>query len=180
MARRALRLPDSGRLIGSAGRLEPVKGHALLIEALAALPTDVTLVLAGDGSQRPILEALAARLGVAERVHFLGHIDSIVTFYRALDVFCLPSVAEGLPLSVLEAQACGVAAVVVGGYRVQRRLGGGRRVLRNRSRDRSPNMSRANASSVPLRSDKEMPSPTTSPSSWENIGVCVRSRSSRR
>ena len=119
MARRALRLPDSGRLIGSAGRLEPVKGHALLIEALAALPTDVTLVLAGDGSQRPILEALAARLGVAERVHFLGHIDSIVTFYRALDVFCLPSVAEGLPLSVLEAQACGVAAVVtdVGGVR---------------------------------------------------------------
>src|SRR3954452_13163516 len=56
----------------------------------------------------------------------------------------------------------------------------GKKLGRNRNREFSPNMSRANASNVPLRSDSEMPSPTTSPSICENIGVCVRSRSSRR
>lgn len=118
-ARHALGLPAAARLVGTAGRLESVKGQDLLIDALAELPGDVELAVAGDGSCRAGLERQAGRLGLGGRVHFLGHVEDIVTFYRALDLFCLPSRAEGLPLSLLEAQACGVPAVVtdVGGMR---------------------------------------------------------------
>src|SRR3954471_16547440 len=56
----------------------------------------------------------------------------------------------------------------------------GKKLGRNRSRELPPNISRANASSVPLRSASEIPSPTTSPSSCVKFGVCVRSRSSLR
>lgn len=110
-ARLEFGLPQSARLIGSAGRLEPVKGHDLLIAALAKLPADVVLAIAGDGSYRSDLEIQAASLGLSERVYLLGHVDNIANFYRGLDVFCLPSKAEGLPLALLEAQACGVPAV---------------------------------------------------------------------
>jgi glycosyltransferase involved in cell wall biosynthesis len=110
-ARRALGLPASARLIGTAGRLEEVKGHDLLIAALADLPPDVALAIAGDGSQRSSLRGEAADLGLSERIHFLGHVDDVVSFYRAIDIFCLPSRAEGMPLSLLEAQACGVPVV---------------------------------------------------------------------
>jgi glycosyltransferase involved in cell wall biosynthesis len=65
------------------------------------------------------LEAQALALGVGAKVHFLGRIDDMPRFYQALDVFCLASRHEGLPLSLLEAQASGVRAVAfdVGGVR---------------------------------------------------------------
>jgi glycosyltransferase involved in cell wall biosynthesis len=110
-ARDVLGLPPSARLIGTSGRLEVVKGHDLLITALARLPSDITLALAGEGSQRSSLERQAADLGLRDRIYFLSHVDDIASFYRALDVFCLPSRNEGLPLSLLEAQACGVPAI---------------------------------------------------------------------
>jgi glycosyltransferase involved in cell wall biosynthesis len=110
-ARRRLGLPSDVRLIGTAGRLEEVKGQDILIEALAHLPSGVAVAIAGDGSRRQELEAQAARLGVGRRTYFLGHIDDIAMFYRALELFCLPSRAEGLPLSLVEAQACGIPAV---------------------------------------------------------------------
>jgi glycosyltransferase involved in cell wall biosynthesis len=118
-ARLMLGLPETVRLIGTAGRLELVKGQDLLIEALAGLPKDVEIVIAGGGSCRGSLEGQALDLGLGGRVHFLGHIEDTATFYRALDLFCLPSRAEGLPLSLLEAQACGIPAIVtdVGGMR---------------------------------------------------------------
>lgn len=118
-ARRALGLPEAARLVGTAGRLESVKGQDLLVDAMAKLPGDIELAIAGEGSCRASLESQARALGVGERVRFLGHVEDTATFYRALDLFCLPSRAEGLPLSLLEAQACGIPALVtdVGGMR---------------------------------------------------------------
>jgi glycosyltransferase involved in cell wall biosynthesis len=118
-ARSSLGLPADAPLIGTAGRLERVKGHDLLFDAFARLPADVELAIAGDGSRLEELSALAARAGFAGRVHFLGHVADMPSFYRAIDVFCPASSAEGLPLALLEAQACGVPAVVtdVGGMR---------------------------------------------------------------
>ena len=118
-ARQLFALPLVNPLIGSAGRLEPVKGHMLLIDAFATLPATFHLAIAGDGSMRPQLQERAGALGIGERCHFLGHIDDMEAFYRALDVFCLPSQAEGLPLTLLEAQSCGLPAVAtaVGGVR---------------------------------------------------------------
>jgi glycosyltransferase involved in cell wall biosynthesis len=116
-ARRALDLPENISLIGCAARLETVKGHHLLLEAMTHLPTSVHLALAGDGSLRPTLTNEVLSKGLQERVHFLGTIDNMVDFHKALDVFCLASEQEGLPLSPLEAQASGVPVVLpnVGG-----------------------------------------------------------------
>ena len=110
-ARRALQLDGTARIIGSVGRLEEPKGHDVLIHALKKLPNDVRLVLIGDGSCRAELTALAATLGVADRVVFAGHRDDVASLLPAFDVFCLPSRREGLPLVVLEAQASGVPVV---------------------------------------------------------------------
>jgi glycosyltransferase involved in cell wall biosynthesis len=98
--------------IGSAGRLETVKGHDVLIDAMALLPNpQLHLAIAGDGSQRQVLQAQAAARGVANRVHFLGLCTDMPALLPAFDLFCLPSRAEGLPLSVLEAQAVGIPVV---------------------------------------------------------------------
>ena len=116
-ARRRLGLPADRKIIGCAARLEPVKGHSVLLKALSLMPNDVDLVLAGDGSLYQELRAMAAALDIAPRVHFLGRVDDMVTFHQAQDVFCLASEKEGLPLSPLEAQAAGCPVVLtdVGG-----------------------------------------------------------------
>lgn len=111
------RLPTTLRFIGCAARLESVKAHDVLIKALHNLPSDIGLLLAGTGSLEQQLKALVIQLNLQERVFFLGHIDDMTKFYPLIDVFCLSSNNEGLPLSPLEAQACGVPAVLtdVGG-----------------------------------------------------------------
>lgn len=111
-ARGILGLPQGVPLIGCAARLEKVKGHEVLISALERLPENVHLALAGEGSREDELKSLARKAGLAERVHFLGMVEAMPEFYRALDVFCLPSLSEGMPLSPLEAQACDVPCVL--------------------------------------------------------------------
>lgn len=118
-ARRQLGLPETVRLVGCAARLEEVKGHKVLLDALAMLPDDVHLALAGQGSLAADLAQQATSLAISGRIHFLGNVEAMPDFYNALDLFCLPSFREGLPLSPLEAQACGVRCVLteVGGTR---------------------------------------------------------------
>lgn len=111
-ARKALSLPFHKTVIGSAGRLETVKGHDLIIKALTFLPKHVSLAIAGDGSQKERLMALARKLGVEQRVIFLGLVEDMPQFYQSLDLFCLPSRYEGFPLSPLEAQACNIPTIV--------------------------------------------------------------------
>lgn len=107
-------------ILGTVGRLVPVKNHALLLHVIARLRTrvpDARLVVVGDGPERPSLEALARRLDLADRVHFLGECRNIETLLPAFDVFCHPSLAEGIPLTLLEAMAARVpiVATAVGG-----------------------------------------------------------------
>ncbi len=110
-------LPDTLKYIGCAARLEPVKAHDVLIKALHQLPQNIGLLLAGTGSMQGELQKLIFQLKLDKRVFFLGHIDNMTNFYPLLDVFCLSSNNEGLPLAPMEAQACGVPAVLtdVGG-----------------------------------------------------------------
>lgn len=120
-ARQKFSLPEVGTMIGTAGRLEPVKNQTLLLNAFKRCVSapSLRLAIAGDGSLRADLEAHAHALGLAERVHFLGQVDHMPTFLSALDLFVLPSDKEGYPLSLLEAQACGVPVIAtdVGGTR---------------------------------------------------------------
>jgi glycosyltransferase involved in cell wall biosynthesis len=86
------------------------------LRAAAQLP-DVVFLLAGDGPRRTMLEQEAAELGVTERIVFLGARDDIPVLLETCDVFALPSLNEGLPLTVLEAMAARrpVIATSVGG-----------------------------------------------------------------
>lgn len=104
-------------VVGIAARLEAVKGVDVAIRAMAQVMRPMRLVIAGSGTQKEALSQLVEELGVGDRVTFLGHIDRMADFYRSIDVMCLPSRSEGLPLSLLEAQACGVRVVAsaVGG-----------------------------------------------------------------
>lgn len=103
-------------LILTAARLDPQKGHPFLLEALVQVP-DAVLALAGDGPERERLERLAADLGVAERVRFLGRRDDVPELLAACDVFALPSLYEGSSLAVLEAMAAGrpIVSSAIGG-----------------------------------------------------------------
>lgn len=97
-------------------RLAPVKGQALLLEALERLGPGVLVSFAGDdlehgGAYRRELEQLAERLGVADRVDFLGHRDDIPGLIEGAHALVLPSLAEGLPVVALEAMERGRAVV---------------------------------------------------------------------
>jgi colanic acid/amylovoran biosynthesis glycosyltransferase len=108
-----LRPPDGGadRLrVLSVGRLIALKGHAILIDAVADLRAggqeiDVTLI--GDGPCRAALEGRARRRGVADLVHFAGSVgqDDIRAYFANADAFCLASFAEGVPVVLMEAMA---------------------------------------------------------------------------
>ncbi len=100
----------AGPTIGSLGRLTDQKGYDALVRALPALP-DATLVLVGDGPERGALEALAAELGVAERLVVTGWTPDARRWLPAFDAFALPSLWEGMPLVILEAMHAGLPVV---------------------------------------------------------------------
>ena len=111
-ARHQLHLPYPAKLIGCCGRLEKVKGHDILIDALFRCTQQTHLALAGQGSAETALRDQVSALGLQDRVHFLGRVDHMPSFYHAIDLFVLPSRCEGMPLAPLEAQACGVKTIV--------------------------------------------------------------------
>jgi sugar transferase (PEP-CTERM/EpsH1 system associated) len=106
-------------VIGSVGRLVPVKNYSLLLQAMARLPAGPAsrLVLVGDGPERPLLENLTAALGLRNRVQFAGHREDVPRLLQEMDIFVLPSTSEGMSNTLLEAMAAGVTAVAsdVGG-----------------------------------------------------------------
>jgi glycosyltransferase involved in cell wall biosynthesis len=97
-------------LVLTAARLDAQKGHPFLLRALAAVP-EAVLALAGEGPERRALEDLAAEVGVADRVRFLGRREDVPQLLAACDVFALPSLYEGSSLAVLEAMAARRALV---------------------------------------------------------------------
>jgi glycosyltransferase involved in cell wall biosynthesis len=102
---------DTGEpVIGTVAALREEKNIARLIRAFAKLPSG-RLVIVGDGPERPALQALAAALGVADRVAFAGHHQDPAPFYARFDIFALPSDTEQMPLSVIEAMASGLPVV---------------------------------------------------------------------
>ncbi|HVB56508.1 MAG TPA: glycosyltransferase family 4 protein [Candidatus Acidoferrales bacterium] len=100
----------------SVGRLAPEKGQALLLEAVAVLQAEscpVQLCIVGDGPDRPWLERLAAELGIASNVEFAGWVDQtqLMTLYAKANLFVLPSLAEGIPIVLMEAMAMQIPCV---------------------------------------------------------------------
>jgi glycosyltransferase involved in cell wall biosynthesis len=105
-------LPPRPRVVFT-GRLHPQKNLDLLLDAWpeVARRTAASLVLVGDGPERARLAAKAEAPGLAGRVHFAGAVPDAAEHLRAADVFALPSVAEGMSNSLLEAMATGLPCV---------------------------------------------------------------------
>lgn len=101
---------DSPIIIGCAARLVPEKSLSILITSIADID-NCCLNIAGDGPEKPSLMALVDELNIVSKVNFIGHTDEMVSFYQSLDIFVLTSQYEGLPLSLLEAQSCGIPVI---------------------------------------------------------------------
>jgi glycosyltransferase involved in cell wall biosynthesis len=108
-ARQQLGLSPDGFLIGTAGRLSAQKGQRCLIEAAAGL--DASVLIAGDGPLRDELEELARTHGT--RCRFLGMLrpEQMPLFMKSLDLFCFPSLWEGLPSALAEAITAGLPVI---------------------------------------------------------------------
>jgi len=111
-------------VIGTVARVQDVKNHRLLVDALARLRTGhpdlaarVKLAIVGDGPLLPTVREQVERLGLQDAVWLPGARADIKDILHSFDVFALPSLAEGTPVSMLEAMACGLPVVAsrVGG-----------------------------------------------------------------
>ena len=102
-------------VLGHVGRFFPPKNHSYLIEIFASLCSmreDVVLVLLGDGPDKTAIEQKCIELGVREKVLFMGNCKQPEDYYQAFDIFLLPSLYEGLPGVLVEAQAAGLRCLV--------------------------------------------------------------------
>jgi glycosyltransferase involved in cell wall biosynthesis len=113
-------LDPSRRYVTAVARFHPVKDHRTLLlgfAEVAKMRPDADLLLVGDGPLRQQLEAAATRLGIAERVRFMGVRSDVADILRASDVFAMTSLSEAASLTLLEAMASELPVVVtaVGG-----------------------------------------------------------------
>lgn len=125
-AKQQLGFDSADLVIATVGRMEEQKGHAFLLDAFAGLRQmpelegmPLRLLVIGDGRLKAATEKHAADLGIAAACRFPGSIKDLADVYRAIDVFVMPSLWEGLSLAMLEAMAAGLPMVAtdVGGAR---------------------------------------------------------------
>jgi len=106
--RKEFSIPDNHRIIGTSGRLVPIKGFDILLAAVRIILKDhpaTSIVIAGDGPLKSELVDLSRDLGVFENVVFTGFRDDIYDIVNMFDIFVVSSFHEGIPMSVLEAMA---------------------------------------------------------------------------
>ena len=120
VARARLGLAASAFVVVGVGRLVPVKGFDLVVDALprvVAARRDACVILVGDGPERDAIEARAKALGVASHLRLPGAVDDVVPYLAAADVLAAPSRNEGMGRAIVEAMALGVPVVAasVGG-----------------------------------------------------------------
>lgn len=110
--RKELGVPQNAELLLSVGDINVNKNHELIIKAMAALKNpDLHYCIAGKGNRQEYLEKLAEENELSANVHFLGYRKDVGELLAVSDVFCLPSLREGLPVSLMEAMATGLPCV---------------------------------------------------------------------
>jgi glycosyltransferase involved in cell wall biosynthesis len=115
-----LEIPENARLVVTAGRLSPEKGHRFLVDAIGSLKDKLEstfFVFCGDGPCKTDLVNQAASCGIGDICRFAGFRHDIREIFSVMDLFVLPSLTEGLPNVILESFACSkpVVATSVGG-----------------------------------------------------------------
>jgi glycosyltransferase involved in cell wall biosynthesis len=114
--RETLGIGENEFLCAMIGGLEARKGHAVAFEALATLPGDVKMVVAGEGEEDRALRAKAAALGLGGRVHLLGYRADVAAILSECDALVLTSTLEATPYVIIEAMAAGLPVVASGVY----------------------------------------------------------------
>lgn len=113
--RRKMGIPEETLVIGHVGRFAPPKNHKYLIELFnqvrKKIPNTI-LMLVGDGELRSQMENLAKELGIQDKVIFTGQRTDVSRLLQVMDVFVFPSIYEGLPVSLIEAQAAGLPCLI--------------------------------------------------------------------
>ena len=110
-----LALAENDILIGHVGYFMPVKNQSFLVDVFAELARNDSryhLVLIGDGAMRTEIEQKVASLGLTNKVTFTGNIDNVSEYLNAIDIVIMPSLYEGLPLTLVEQQANGLQCIV--------------------------------------------------------------------
>jgi glycosyltransferase involved in cell wall biosynthesis len=111
---RKLSIPEDELILSTVSYLRPIKNPQIVVEAcglLAQRGLPAHLIVAGDGEMLPELKQLSQRLGIADRVHWLGLVPDPVSLLQASDLFLLATVGEAFGLALAEAMACGVPVV---------------------------------------------------------------------
>lgn len=115
---------SSELVVGTVGRLDPIKNHVWMVRAIATLLRELPelagtlrVVIAGEGSERDRIQAQIDELGLSDTVRLLGMRDDVPNLMREMDVFVLPSINEGISNTLLEAMASGLPVIAsdVGG-----------------------------------------------------------------
>ena len=114
--RAELGIPLAAAVVGHVGRFDPQKNHRFILEMARDIlrkRPDVHFVLVGDGPLRREMEAKASAEGIADKMHFVGSRTDVPRLMRGgMDVFVFPSLWEGLPIALIEAQAAGLRCLV--------------------------------------------------------------------
>lgn len=113
--RKSLMIPENALVLGHVGRFSPVKNHAYLIDLFRAVHAkrhDSFLLLIGDGELRPAIAEKIKALSLEDCVVFTGLRSDVPDLLQAMDVFVFPSLYEGLPVTLVEAQASGLPCVI--------------------------------------------------------------------
>lgn len=108
-------IPQSAFVVGHVGRFNKVKNQTFLLEVLKELTgssVDAYLLFVGDGEERKQVAARAEQMGLTDRVRFTGIRNDVNRCMSAFDVFAMPSLYEGLPLVLIEAQANGLRCII--------------------------------------------------------------------
>lgn len=113
--RQELGIAAGAFVIGHVGRFAPPKNHSFLVDIFseAAKRNDSTIgLLIGEGELRPAMEEKVKALGIGDRVIFTGMRSDVSRLLQAMDIFVFPSIYEGLPVSLVEAQAAGLPCLI--------------------------------------------------------------------
>ncbi|HEX3279722.1 MAG TPA: glycosyltransferase family 4 protein [Pyrinomonadaceae bacterium] len=111
---RKLSIPPDELIISTVSYLRPIKNPQIIVEAcglLAQRRLRAHLIVAGDGEMLAELKRLSERLGIADRVHWLGLVPDPLSLLQASDLFLLATMGEAFGLALAEAMACGVPVV---------------------------------------------------------------------
>jgi glycosyltransferase involved in cell wall biosynthesis len=111
-----LGIPSNAPVVGHVGRFVAAKNHRFLVEIAKEIQRrrpETHFLFVGDGPLKPKIETLARELGLSSKMHFVGTRTDVPRLMRSgMDVFVFPSIWEGLPVTLIEAQAAGLRCIV--------------------------------------------------------------------